>query len=76
MLPISQAVTAAVSAALAEAGNPSSVHGFGRAAHARLEAAREQVATLVGARLGQVVFTSGGTEANDLAIGGSGHPRH
>jgi cysteine desulfurase len=73
--PVRPAVVAAMSAAMAEAGNPSSVHGFGRAAHARLEAAREQVATLVSARPGQVVFTSGGTEANDLAIGGSGRPR-
>ncbi len=73
--PVRPAVTAAVGAALAEAGNPSSVHGFGRAAHARLGVAREQVATLVGARPGHVVFTSGGTEANDLAIAGSGRPR-
>ncbi|MGH6962566.1 MAG: aminotransferase class V-fold PLP-dependent enzyme, partial [Dongiaceae bacterium] len=58
--------------ALTAAGNPSSVHGFGRAARARLETAREQVAALVGARPGQVVFTSGGTEANNLALTGTG----
>jgi cysteine desulfurase len=73
--PVRPEAAAAVSAALAEVGNPSSVHGFGRAARARLETAREQVAALVGARPGQVVFTSGGTEANNLAIGGSGRPR-
>ena len=73
--PVRPAVGLAVSAALAEVGNPSSVHAFGRAARARVEAAREQVAALVGARPSQVVFTSGGTEANGLAIGGSGRPR-
>ena len=73
--PVRPAVIEAVSAALSDVGNPSSVHGFGRAARARLETAREQVAALVGARPGQVVFTSGGTEANDLAIGGSGRLR-
>jgi cysteine desulfurase len=73
--PVRPAVMEAVGAALANIGNPSSVHGFGRAARARLETAREQVAALVGARPDQVVFTSGGTEANNLAIGGSGRPR-
>jgi cysteine desulfurase len=73
--PVRPEVAAAVSAALAEVGNPSSVHGFGRAARARLETAREQVAALVGARPNQVVFTSGGTEANALAIGGAGRSR-
>jgi len=73
--PVRPAVAAAVGAALAEVGNPSSVHGFGRAAHARLETARAQVAALLGARPAQVVFTSGGTEANDLAIRGSTRPR-
>lgn len=73
--PVRPEAAAAVSAALAEVGNPSSVHGFGRAARARLETAREQVAALVGARPGQVLFTSGGTEANNLAIGESGRTR-
>jgi cysteine desulfurase len=50
------------------AGNPSSTHQFGRAARARLDAAREQVAALVGAHASQVIFTSGGTEANNLAL--------
>ncbi|MGH6930779.1 MAG: aminotransferase class V-fold PLP-dependent enzyme, partial [Dongiaceae bacterium] len=73
--PVRPEAAAGVSAALAEVGNPSSVHGFGRAARARLETAREQVAALVGARPGQVIFTSGGTEANNLAIGESGRTR-
>jgi cysteine desulfurase len=46
--PVRPAVMEAVGAALAGVGNPSSVHGFGRAARARLETAREQVAALVG----------------------------
>ncbi len=60
----------AVAAALEEAGNPSSVHRFGRLARRRLDTAREQVAALVGARPDEIVFTSGGTEANALALAG------
>lgn len=51
-------------------GNPSSVHQFGRHARAAIDTAREQVAALVGAHPSQVVFTSGGTEANNLALKG------
>lgn len=51
-------------------GNPSSVHRFGRQARAAIETAREQVADLVNAHSSQVVFTSGGTEANNLAVKG------
>ena len=51
-------------------GNPSSVHRFGRVTRAALDRAREQVAALVNARPSQVIFTSGGTEANNLAIKG------
>lgn len=51
-------------------GNPSSVHRFGRLTRDALEQARTQVARLVGAEVNQVVFTSGGTEANNLAIKG------
>ena len=51
-------------------GNPSSVHGEGRAARAVLEIAREKVAALAGARPKQVVFTSGATEANAWALSG------
>ncbi len=54
----------------AQFGNPSSRHGFGRAARQAVEEAREQVAVAVGAHPSQVIFTSGGTEANNLAIRG------
>src|SRR5882672_5684474 len=49
-------------------GNPSSIHGEGRAARGLIEAARRQVAALVGAEPRHVIFTSGGTEANLLAL--------
>lgn len=52
-------------------GNPSSAHRFGRAARAGIEQAKRQVAAAVGAEPNQVVFTSGGTEADNLAIIGS-----
>ena len=53
------------------AANPSSQHGQGRAARAAVETAREQVAALVGADPAEVVFTSGGTEADNLAVKGT-----
>lgn len=56
-------------------GNASSVHGFGRAARRRIEAAREQVAASIGAEPDRIVFTGGGTEANNLALSGSGRAR-
>ncbi|TGE37862.1 cysteine desulfurase NifS [Desulfosporosinus fructosivorans] len=52
-------------------GNPSSVHGFGREAKQALEEARRQVAELIGATPQEIVFTSGGTEADNLAILGT-----
>ncbi len=52
-------------------GNPSSVHAEGRAARALLEAAREQVAALVGAEPAGIVFTSGGTEAANTVLSGA-----
>jgi cysteine desulfurase len=64
-----------MSSALAEFGNPSSVHSFGRAARRVVEDARRKVAALVAARPDDVVFTSGGTEANNLALRGSGRRR-
>ena len=54
-------------------GNPSSVHTPGREARAALDRAREQVAQLAGAHPSQVVFTSGGTEANNSALKGVAH---
>lgn len=65
----------AMAEALRAGGNPSSVHRVGRAARARIEAARRQVAALVGALPAEVTFTSGGTEANNLALSGSGRRR-
>lgn len=52
-------------------GNPSSVHAAGRSARALTEEARESVATLAGARVQDVIFTSGGTQANWLALSGA-----
>src|SRR6266487_3739860 len=52
-------------------GNPSSAHRFGRAARAGIEEAKRAVADAVGAEPNQVVFTSGGTEADNLAIIGA-----
>lgn len=60
----------AIAAALAIGANPSSVHGPGRAARALIEEARGQVAALAGVAPGMVVFTSGATEANNLALKG------
>jgi cysteine desulfurase len=60
-------------AALEVFGNPSSVHADGRRARALIEAAREEVAALVGARPSEVVFTSGATEANNWALSQGWH---
>jgi cysteine desulfurase len=51
-------------------GNPSSAHEFGRDARTAIEAARENVAALLGAKGAEIVFTSGGTESNNFAIKG------
>src|SRR6266849_19546 len=51
-------------------GNPSSVHYFGQEARAAVDRARREVAALLGARANEMVFLSGGTEANNLAIRG------
>lgn len=66
--PLSEAARQAMIRAMAEAGNPSSVHGEGRAARRIVETARAAVAAACGAAPAQVVFTSGGTEANALAL--------
>ncbi len=58
----------------APGGNPSSAHGAGRKARQALEGARERFAQLVGAHPDEVVFTSGATEANNLAIFGQAGP--
>ena len=64
-------VAMAVASALESFGNPSSVHDAGRQAKARIETAREHVAELVGTQPRAVVFTSGGTEANNIALCGT-----
>src|SRR5262245_62514458 len=66
--PLRPQARVAMLAALDIAGNPSSVHAEGRAARRLVEEARESVAALVGAEPRNVVFTSGGTEANMLAL--------
>jgi cysteine desulfurase len=66
--PLRPQARAAAMAAFDVAGNPSSVHAEGRAARRLIEEAREKVAALVGAEPRNVVFTSGGTEANMLAL--------
>jgi cysteine desulfurase len=66
--PLRPDARAAVIAALDQVGNPSSVHHEGRAARRLVEQARERVAALVAAEPRNVVFTSGGTEANMMAL--------
>ena len=80
--PVDPRVAAAMARALTENyGNPSSVHGFGQQARAAVDRARREVAALIGAKPNEIVFTSGGTEANNLAIRGlceaaADHGRH
>jgi len=67
--PLDERVLTAMTECLAGLpGNPSSTHQFGRALRARLDRAREQVAALVGVQSSQVIFTGGGSEANNLAL--------
>jgi cysteine desulfurase len=56
-------------------GNPSSSHPYGRIAHQAIETARSQVAGLLGCRPAEVIFTSGGTESNNLALKGVAQAR-
>ena len=55
-------------------GNPSSIHALGQAARAAVDSAREKVAALIGASPSEIAFTSGGTEANNIAIFGTAVP--
>jgi cysteine desulfurase len=69
--PVDPRVAAAMARSLSENyGNPSSVHAFGQQARAAVDRARREVAALVGVKPNEIVFTSGGTEANNLAIRG------
>lgn len=73
--PLRPAAFDAMVEALRAGGNPSAVHSAGRKARGMVEAARRQLAALVGCLPGEVIFTSGGTEANNLALSGSGRRR-
>jgi cysteine desulfurase len=73
--PLRPEAQAAIAAELARCGNASSVHRWGRAARQRVERARAAVAALVGASADGIVFVSGGTEANHLALSGSDRRR-
>jgi cysteine desulfurase len=72
--PVKPEVVGAMCAALERTGNPSSVHACGREARRALEHARAAVAAMVGAAPDQVVFTSGGTEANNQVLRGARGP--
>ena len=69
--PMTPAAREAMVEQLALAGNASSLHGPGRDARRTVEESREQIAAALGARPSEIVFTSGGTEADNLAIIGS-----
>jgi len=70
--PLDPAVRAAMLPFLDEIwGNPSSVHHVGRKARALLDEARDRAATVLGAKPSEIIFTSGGTESNNLAILGT-----
>ena len=73
--PLRPQASAAITAALAWCGNPSSVHRRGRAARHLVERSRIAVAALVGVPPDSIVFVSGGTEANHLALLGAGRQR-
>ncbi|MFQ4147155.1 cysteine desulfurase family protein [Arthrobacter sp. LAPM80] len=68
--PISGPALAALTSVISRSGNPSSLHGSGRRARATVEAARETIAKAAGAHPTEVIFTSGGTEADNLAVKG------
>jgi cysteine desulfurase len=68
--PMRPEAVAAMAEELAELGNPSSLHAVGRRARRVVEESREQIAEVFGARPSEVVFTSGGTEADNLAVKG------
>jgi cysteine desulfurase len=69
--PVGAEVADAIAEALAQGGNASSVHGAGRRARQMVEQAREQLAGFINASPAEIVFTSGGTEANNLVLRGA-----
>jgi cysteine desulfurase len=66
--PLAEVIDVMAETARSAWGNPASVHGSGRAARDVVETAREEIALLVGGSARDVIFTSGGTEANNLAL--------
>jgi cysteine desulfurase len=68
--PMYAEAVAAMTQQLTRVGNPSSLHASGRSARRVVEESREKIAQALGARPGEVVFTSGGTESNNLALKG------
>ena len=75
--PVSLEVLEAMLPVMTEVyGNASSIHYFGQAARQRLDQARRQVAALLGAAAEEIVFTSGGTEADNLAVLGAAQEGH
>src|SRR5579872_6085733 len=68
--PMRPEAIAALTEELERLGNPSSLHAAGRRARRVVEESREQLAEVFGARPSEVVFTSGGTEADNLAVKG------
>jgi cysteine desulfurase len=68
--PMTVGVANMISDTLVVGGNASSIHAAGRLARQKVEDARDKIAKLVGARASEVVFTSGGTEANNLVLRG------
>ncbi|HJU96967.1 MAG TPA: cysteine desulfurase family protein [Jiangellaceae bacterium] len=74
--PVLPEVVDTVAARLRMLGNPSSLHASGRAARKAVEESRESIAAALGARPGEVVFTAGGTEADNLAVKGLYWARH
>jgi cysteine desulfurase len=74
--PMLPAALEVMTAHLADVGNPSSLHASGRAARRIVEESRETIAQALNCRPGEVVFTSGGTEADNLALKGLFWSRH
>src|SRR5919112_2746635 len=68
--PMVPAAVEAMTKELGRAGNASSLHGSGRAARKVVEEARESIAARVGAHPSELIFTSGGTESDNLAVKG------
>ena len=66
--PLHPEVVKALTETMAVFGNPSSMHGFGRAARALVEEAREKVASLIGALPEEIIFVGSGSEGNNTVL--------